>query len=149
MAGEAELRGSIGLIAHRAARQLTKIYGDSLEPVGLTINRFGLLAYLYGAKLDGRPWLSMRSLAEFTGLHPSALPRALKPLAMRGWIASMADPTDRRKRATSITVKGCAQLRRAVPFWRRAQMQTRQALGIGTTLALNDILDRTSTALMK
>lgn len=149
MANAVEIREAIGLNAQRASRQLTKIYGEALKPVGLTINQFGLLAYLYGAKLKGEPPKSIRALAEFTGLDPATLRRDLKPLAMRGWITSVADMTDRRRRAISITVKGRAQLRKAVRFWRRAQTQIRDVLGVETAFRLSDILDRASMKLRK
>jgi DNA-binding MarR family transcriptional regulator len=145
----AEIRESFAWNAHRVTRQLTKIYREALRPAALNINQFGLLAYLYGAKLEGRASVSIHALAEFTGLDLSALPRQLKPLTTRGWIASATDTADRRKCAVSITPKGQVQLRRAVPLWRGAQMRIRHILGAKTALTLNDILDRTSTRLRK
>ena len=143
----AEIRESFAWNAHRVTRQLAKIYREALRPAALNINQFGLLAYLYGAKLEGRASVSIGALAEFTGLDPSALSRQLRPLTMRGWAA--ADATDRRKCAVSITPKGQAQVRRAVPLWRGAQMRIRHMLGVETALTLNDVLDRTSTRLGK
>jgi DNA-binding MarR family transcriptional regulator len=149
MANEAGIWDSIAWDARRATRELTRIYDQALIPVELNINQFGLLVYLYWAKLDGRPSQSIGALAELTGLSPSTLPRELKSLGARGWITSVADTADRRKRVISITTRGCSRLRRAIPFWRRAQTQIRDALGVDNAVALNGMLDRTSMKLKK
>ncbi len=149
MGNEAGIWDSIAWNAQRATRELTRIYDETLSPLELNINQFGLLAYLYGAKLNGRPPQSTGALAGFTGLNPSILRRELKSLGVRGWITSQADVSDRRKRVVSITARGCSQLRRAISFWRRAQTRIRDVLGVKNAVALNDILDRTSTRLKK
>jgi len=149
MADEAGIWDSIAWDAQRATRELTRIYDQALIPVELNINQFGLLVYLYWAKLEGRPSQSIGALAELTGLSPSTLPRELKSLGARGWITSVADAADRRKRLVSITPRGCSRLRRAIPFWRRAQMRIRDALGVDNAVALNGMLDRTSMKLKK
>ena len=38
----------------RATRRVTQLYDRALEPAGLTVNQFGLLAYLHGASLQDR-----------------------------------------------------------------------------------------------
>ena len=149
MADAAGIWDSIAWDARRATRELTRIYDQALIPVELNINQFGLLVYLYWAKLEGRPSQSIGALAELTGLSPSTLPRELKSLGARGWITSVADAADRRKRLVSITPRGCSRLRRAIPFWRRAQMRIRDALGVDNAVALNGMLDRTSMKLKK
>ena len=149
MANEAGIWDSIAWDARRATRELTRIYDQALIPVELNINQFGLLVYLYWAKLEGRPSQSIGALAELTGLSPSTLPRELKSLGARGWITSVADAADRRKRLVSITPRGCSRLRRAIPFWRRAQTRIRDALGVDNAVALNGMLDRTSMKLKK
>jgi DNA-binding MarR family transcriptional regulator len=149
MAGEARIRRSVGFSARRATHQLTKIYSEALKPTGLTVGQFGLLAYLYGGTRDGVMWFSRRALAEFTGIHPSSLSRHLKLLRGRGWVTCISDASDRRRRFVSITAKGRARLQRAVPFWRRAQAQTRDELGDETMRALARVLDLTSAKLKR
>jgi len=148
-AGEAEICRSVGLEAQRATHQLTKIHNEALKPIALTSSQFGILAYLYGARIDGRIRLSTRDVAEFTGLPLSSLSDHLKPLTTRGWIVRVTDTADRRKRSVSITAKGCTRLRRAVAFWRRAQGHAQDVLGAETAQALSGILDLTSTKLKK
>ena len=149
MADAAGIWDSIAWDARRATRELTRIYDQALIPVELNINQFGLLVYLYWAKLEGRPSQSIGALAELTGLSPSTLPRELKSLGARGWITSVADAADRRKRLVSITPRGCSRLRRAIPFWRGAQTRIRDALGVDNAVALNGMLDLASMKLKK
>jgi len=124
----------------RTSRRITKIYDGFLEPAGLTVNQFGLLARLYGGRLRGET-LTMGMLAERVGMDPTTLNRSLKPLAAAGLVANGGDPADQRVRAVLITDDGAARLRDAVPLWREAQAQIDAALGIDATVALNGLLE--------
>ena len=149
MIDKAKIRRPVGVSARRTTHQLTKIYDEALKPTGLTITQFGLLAFLYGATLDGKTWLSRHALAEFTGIHSSSLSRHQKLLRARGWVTCIAGAADRRKHTVSITTKGRVRLQRAVPFWRLAQAQTRDLLGVETNEALSMILSLTFARLKK
>ena len=144
-----EIVGCTCLRARRATRQLTQIYDAALKPVRLTVNQFGVLAHLYGSMRDGPNHLSTGALADLIGKHPSTLNRDLKPLKARGFVADAIDPTDRRVRALQLTSKGRTRLLRAVPYWRRAEVQVREALGVESALALNRLLELTSAKLAK
>jgi DNA-binding MarR family transcriptional regulator len=124
----------------RTTRRITQIYDRLLEPAGLTVNQFGLLARLYGASLR-EELLSVSVLAERVGMDPTTLNRSLKPLQAAGLIANGADPADQRIRAVLITEEGTAKLRQAVPLWRQAQALIDEAVGIDTTVALNGLLE--------
>ena len=124
----------------RITRRVTQIYDRLLEPARLTVNQFGLLARLYGARLRGEI-LPMGTLADRVGMDPTTLNRSLKPLESRGFIASTSDPGDRRVRAVLITDRGVAKLREAIPLWRKAQRQIDGALGLDTSVALNGLLE--------
>ena len=57
-----ELRKIMGCTCmrmRRATRRVTQLYDHALEPSGLTVSQFGLLAYLLGA--SGRPRTPHRS----------------------------------------------------------------------------------------
>jgi len=144
-----EVAGCTCLRARRAARHLSRMYDAALEPFGITVNQFGLLAKLLGARLHGHPGLSIGALADRVGMHPSTLNRDLKPLKIRKFVADAATPGDRRVRAVQITKKGEAALRQAVPAWRRAQAQVRDVLGLEVTLALNGLLDLASAKIAR
>ena len=124
----------------RTTRRVTQIYDRLLEPAGLTVNQFGLLARLYGARLRGEI-LAIGTLAERVGMDPTTLNRSLKPLEAERLVANATDPADRRVRAVLITERGVAKLEHAVPSWRQAQAQIDEALGLDASVALNGLLE--------
>jgi len=142
-----EVAGCTCLRARRATRHLTQIYDRALQPAGLTVNQFGLLAKLLGATLSGHRSLPIGALAARLGMHPTTLNRDLKPLLTQKLVAVTADPGDRRVRAVRLTGKGRAKLVKAVPFWRRAQQRVEEALGADSLRALNTLLDVASEKL--
>ena len=132
----------------RTTRRVTQIYDRLLKPAGLTVNQFGLLARLYGARLR-QETLPIGVLAERVGMDPTTLNRSLKPLQAEGLLSSAVDPTDRRVRAVLITDDGIAKLREAVPLWRKAQAQIDEALSVDTSVALNGLLELSYAKLSK
>jgi len=132
----------------RTTRRVTQIYDRLLEPAGLTVNQFGLLARLYGARLRQEA-LPIGVLAERVGMDPTTLNRSLKPLEAEGLLSSAVDSTDRRVRAVLITDDGIAKLREAVPLWRKAQAQIDEALSVDTSVALNGLLELAYAKLSK
>ena len=144
-----EVSGCTCLRARRIARQLTQAYDGALAPVALTVNQFGVLAKLYGATRGGRAGVPIGALADRLGMHPTTLNRDLKPLRAQGLVADAADPDDRRVRALTITGKGRARLRKAVPFWRRAQQGLDAALGAKVARGLNEALDLAAARLQR
>ena len=144
-----EVFGCTCLRARRAARQLTRLYDALLEPAGVTANQLGLLAKLFGAMMHGLNGLSIGSLANRVGMHPSTLNRDIKPLKVKGFIAETKDPTDRRVRAVYITAKGESKLRESIPLWRRAQAQVQDELGHEVVLSLNALLDLVSAKIVQ
>ena len=141
-----EVSTCLCLRVRRTARSLTSLYDAALEPLGLTINQFGLLAQLYGAAEAGRAFLSMGALAERIGMDPTTLNRSLKPLVAGGFVRDVDSEGDRRVRAVSITPKGRAQLVRAVAPWRSVQSRVETALGSRSAEALSALLDRAAGA---
>ena len=129
------------LRARRAARQLTRLYDGMLQPAGITANQVGLLAKLLGAKRRGLGGMPLGLLAELVGMHFSTLNRDIKPLIKRGLLGDRPNAKDRRIREVFITERGIARLAQAIPVWRRAQMQVRDALGHEVMLSLNALLD--------
>jgi len=132
----------------RITRRVTQIYDYHLQPSGLTVNQFGLLARLYAAHLR-QEFLPLSALAERQGMDPTTLNRSLKPLETAGLIGNGADPTDQRVRVVLITERGIGRLREAVPLWRQAQAQIDQALGLDTAVALNGLLEVSYARLAK
>jgi DNA-binding MarR family transcriptional regulator len=129
----------------RATRRITQLYDHALLPVDLTVSQFGLLAHLYGAKMLRAGGLSLTVLADHLGMDPSTLTRNLKPLERRGLVADRSDPNDKRARLVTITDSGCSKLGEALPYWRRAQNQVKQALGAAAVKDLRGLLDAAFT----
>src|SRR5215831_11494022 len=136
-----EISGCTCLRARPAARLLSRLYAVSLEPTGVTINQFGLLAKLFGASLRGMNGLSLGRLAELVGMHYSTLNRDIKPLKRQGFVSDVGNGRDGRVRTVCITEKGQAKLHEAVPAWRQAHMHLQDVLGHEVTLSLNGLLD--------
>src|SRR2546430_7458823 len=116
--------GCTCLRLRKAARRVTQIYDGHVEPFGLTITQFGLLAHL--RVLDG---IGIGALAEKLVMDPTTLTRNLRPLARRGLVAMEPDPGDRRSRCLHLTDEGRQILRAARPAWARAQHHVEQVLG--------------------
>ena len=119
----------------RATRRVTQIYDRHLQPTGLRITQYGLLARLRGGPLH------MTELAERMGMDRTTLTRNLRPLERMGYLA--IDPgEDKRTRSVAITAAGRAAAAEALPYWKDAQASVRDALGTALTDDLHGLLDR-------
>jgi DNA-binding MarR family transcriptional regulator len=107
----------------RAARALTQLYDDAMEPAGLRVTQFSLL----GTLLRDGP-LRISDLAERQLLDRTALSRNLDPLVGHGYVAIVRG-RDARTREVAITGKGTAALRKAEPYWTRTQKEVAKRLG--------------------
>ncbi len=117
------------------------IYDRHLEPVGLNIGQFGLLAQILGLTQTMPPGASLGTVAERFGMDPTTLNRSIKPLVATGWVEIKTDPADRRARIVSATPKGAAKIAEAIPLWRAAEHEVEKAVGRETMLAMNGLLD--------
>jgi DNA-binding MarR family transcriptional regulator len=125
----------------RAGRQVTQLYDQALEPAGLTIGQFGLLAYLATAGAGERGGIPIGTLAHARGMDPTTLTRNLKPLVAAGWVADARASGDRRVRAVEITPSGRKKFLAAAPLWQSAETQMERVLGPETLSALNALLE--------
>ena len=142
-----KIMGCTCLRMRRATRRVTQVYDHALEPVGLTVNQFGLLGYLYGASHAPAPASSIGSIAEWLGMDPTTLNRNLKPLLAKGMVRNATDPTDGRVRIVRITGKGLRTLRKALPHWRGAQADVEKVIGARSIAELNALLDLSESKL--
>ena len=134
-----EVAGCTCLKLRRAARQATQVFDERLQPVGLTIGQFGVMAQVYGSSLS-RPPLTMKELSNAIGMDPTTLNRTLKPLESSGWVSTAPDPRDRRARCVRLTPAGRERLAEAMPLWRAAGADVRRTVGDETMLALGGLL---------
>lgn len=126
---------------------MTQMYDQALEPAGLTVNQFGLLAHLYGASLMRTDGFSIGVLADRSDVDATTLNRNLKPLQARGLVRDVADAHDKRVRIIQITDKGRRELRKAFALWQEAQARAAEAMGKNDMTRLNKLLDRTVATL--
>jgi len=120
----------------KAARRMTQIYDQHLEPFGLTVTQFSLLGHV--RSFDG---IGIGALADKLITDPTTLTRNLGPLARRNLLVLAQDPNDRRSRRLHLTDKGRDAYVAARPGWAQAQRKIEQTLGDRPASALNDALD--------
>jgi len=138
-----EIAGCTCLRLRKAARCATQIYDRCLEPTGLTITQFGLLAHLFL-----RAGISIGELAEALVMDPTTLTRNLRPLERRGHVRIKASKNDRRRREVVLTAGGRAVFEAAAPLWREAQTRVAAALGADEAMQLNRALDHSIVRLV-
>ncbi len=107
----------------RAARALTQLYDDAMEPSGVRVTQFSLLR-----TLAAQGPMRITELAERQLLDRTALSRNLDPLVERGLVQVLAG-RDARTREAAVTAKGRAALKRAEPCWTRAQASVAERVG--------------------
>ncbi len=132
-----EIANCTCLRLRRTARRVTQIYDQMLEPAGLTLAQFSLIARLYAGE-----GLSVGDLAEALDTDPTTLTRNLKPLIERQLVSVLQDEDDRRRRAIVLTPAGRGLLPVAYPLWRKAQARMVGLLGESEIARLNKALDR-------
>lgn len=133
----AEMLGCTCKHLRMATRRLSQIYDRHLEPVGVTINQYSLLANLMAH--DG---IGLGAFAEKLVMDPTTLSRNLRPLQRERLVVLAPDPNDKRSRVLHLTDKGRAAFAKARPAWVKAQSQIEAAFGRSDTAALHTTLQR-------
>jgi DNA-binding MarR family transcriptional regulator len=113
----------ICLHVQRAARALARRFDQAFRPLGLTHGQFSLLMSL------NRPVPPpMAPVAALLAIDRTTLTAALKPLARRGMVEILQDPSDGRSRRLKITEQGRALLALAAPIWERTSAELEAGL---------------------
>ena len=120
----------------KLARRINALYDEALEPAGVTIGQFGLLAQLRRSRA-----IAIGALAELLGSDASTISRLLRPLERAGLIAIAPDAVDRRVKAVRLTDAGAARVRAARPLWEAAQAGLEARLGAERHAALRFLHD--------
>ena len=111
------------LNVRKAARVVTQIYDEALQPTGLRSTQFNLLV---AVALTGEA--PVTRLAEALVMDRTTLTRNLKPLVNQGLLTIDAG-TDRRRHLVRVTDRGLKALATAQPYWEQAQDQVITRLG--------------------
>jgi DNA-binding MarR family transcriptional regulator len=120
----------------KVTRRVSQIYDRSLEPSGLTVTQYALLAHL--AAFDG---ISIGALADKMVMDPTSLTRTLRPLERQGLIVLKPSRNDRRMRSLHLTSAGRRAFEQAKPAWTRTQRFIESVIGELETPALHAALD--------
>ena len=107
----------------RAARAVTRLYDQVLEPGGLRSTGFVALVLV---EAEGQ--IALPRLASDLGIDRSTLTRNLAPLRREG-LVEVVHPGVARTGTARVTAKGRAALKRCIPLWKQAQAQFEARVG--------------------
>jgi len=111
--------------ARQAARAITGLYDEMIEPVGLKITQFAILAAIFA---DRDP--TMQSLSAQLGVDPSTMTRTLRPLTDGGLVEVLPGPDgDRRVKRLALTSAGRHKLGEGKKRWDAAQEKLNEKIG--------------------
>jgi DNA-binding MarR family transcriptional regulator len=123
----------------KAARAVTQLFDEVLQPTGLRSTQFTLLVAV--ALLGEAP---VTQLSGVLVMYRTTLARNLKPLESLGLLTVEAG-TDRRRHLVRLNERGRQALARAIPYWEQAQHQVITRLGQERWHALRASLQATMT----
>ena len=118
----------------RAARAVTRVYNRELRPTGLELTQVTLLMAL---EMTGET--TQGKLGKVLALDSTSLTRMLRLLIERRWISEKRG-SDRRQRLLRLTPSGEEKLRKAWPYWERAQLRLRKGMGEQTWSQMGPLL---------
>ncbi|SRR5579883_1099324 len=119
----------------RLTRRVTQMYDHHLQPSGLRITQFVLLATLEAAES-----VSVTELAEALGMDRTTLTRNLQPLALSGYL-TVDEGSDRRSRSVRITDVGSTVVKNATLYWEKAQKQMVEVIGAEQLQKFHELMD--------
>ena len=121
----------------KAARAVTQAYDEALKPSGLRATQLQVLNVI---SLKGPA--AMSEIANVLVMDRTTLTRNIKPLIDKGLLKSVAGE-DRRQRPIAITTKGKQNLKKALPYWQKAQESFSKRLGMKRFAELLSNLEET------
>ena len=107
----------------KASRLVTQVYDEVMSDTGLRGTQFTILVVL---ALNEH--ITISRLAEALVMDRTTLTRNLKPLEKQGFI-EIVPGADRRTRAVKITADGITILKKALPYWKKAQKKVSERFG--------------------
>jgi DNA-binding MarR family transcriptional regulator len=117
-----ELLDCAALGTRSAARAATAFYDGALEPSGLRVTQFAILAVL------NEGVQSMSGVASALGLDPTTLSRTLQPLQDDNLVI-VKQGTDRRNREVLLSAAGRRKVTEAHTLWRAAHREAKRRFG--------------------
>ncbi|MDI4235415.1 MarR family transcriptional regulator [Bradyrhizobium sp. Arg237L] len=121
-------------VLRKAARRVSMLYDRALDPAGIRLTQYALLA-----ELDRTGPMTITELANAMVMERNGLGHNLQPLERDG-LVRMEIGRDRRSRIIVMTEVGRQRLAEAKPLWRRAQKQFATAFEAEEIHALRALL---------
>ena len=107
----------------KTSRAITQHYDRLLQPSGLRVTQFTILAVIAKAKS-----ITITRMAKQLVMDRTTLTRNLRPLEKQGFI-EIIPGDDLRTRYITLLKKGENALANALPLWERAQQRFEEGLG--------------------
>lgn len=123
-----------GATVRRFARRITSFYDLHLQPTGLKLSQYSVLAHL-----SDEP-RSLLQLSRRLEMDRTTLTRNLAPLLDNGWVAQVRGD-DARQRLLVLTPAGQRQRAQARDAWKAAQQKLEEHLGSDLIAGLHTRLD--------
>ena len=120
----------------KASRQITRLYDAHLEPVGLRITQFLILAAV--AEAGGA---TVNALADRLDVERTAMGKMVGFLERDGFVSMKPCPTDGRYRIIELTREGHLLHKKASPMWLAAQQEFEKLNGAANVASLRTELN--------
>jgi DNA-binding MarR family transcriptional regulator len=118
----------------KAAQRVSEFYDAQLAPCGLRISEFAALV-----RISRQKQVTLEDFFESTALERSAVTRNLRHLSEAGLIR-IARSGDHGRGIVTMTRRGVAALRKAVPLWQAAQTRFEEQNGPLLRQTLNGLV---------
>jgi len=115
----------------KAARRISRLYDSLLQPTGLKITQ-----YLILAALSETAGSAVNVLAERLDIERTAMGKMVGLLERDGIVGIGPSPSDARSRIVALTPRGRELFERAHPLWLEAQRQFADMNGADNAAAL-------------
>ena len=129
------LRGCVCSRTRMLDRVLSRLFDDSLAPLGIRSSQLTVLA-LIGA-MEG---LRAADVARHLEMDKSTVSRGVGLLRARGWVEESPGPS-RKSPRLDVTAEGRALLHETLPLWRSATEKAREVVGYESVEALRGAAD--------
>ncbi|MGE7687987.1 MarR family winged helix-turn-helix transcriptional regulator [Lysinibacillus sp. NPDC097214] len=109
----------------KKSRVVTQLYDKLLQPTGLKITQYSMLA-----NINHQQSVSISRLGEILLLDQTTITRNINLLKQNGYVDLTRNPQDARTKVITLTKKGIEKLNEAAPIWEDIQERIINDIGI-------------------
>ena len=109
----------------KRTRVVTQLYDKLLQPTGLKITQYSMLA-----NIAHQQSVSISRLGEILILDQTTITRNINLLKRNGYVNLTRDPQDARAKVITLTEKGVEKLNEAAPIWEDIQARIINDIGL-------------------